>query len=143
MLPAYAARLVARRMAGEHPSAVHCFFAEEWGTTKPPFPMPAIAIAPRYYRPGKYDLRCVAGVTVYLDVTDEPRSDDRTPAWLLLGAELAKKASYVEWRAAFPVYAGDVSPRPHFEPLTVLALCFRLATRTWPKWWIQHERKAA
>lgn len=153
-LPAYAKRLVALRMAGQHPLAVNVLYGDDWTPAREfwdaaraepkaclafsqqqctKVPGPWLAIAPRQYAPGRLDWRCLAGVWVNVYA---PHIIDAARFNALL-AELAAQAGYVS--IANGPYAGESASSLAFAEWVPGA-------RQWPAWWPveldrEHERR--
>lgn len=135
-LPAYARGVLARRFAGNHPFALYLLFSDDWSNRTPPHTMPFLAIAPREYRPGGFDLRCVSGLDVYLEASAD--------GWHALAGELDRLARHVWWRSDTIEYRYDSAPRQAWESFNTLALAYRLSDGVWPAWSARaHERRAA
>lgn len=122
-LPAYARRLIELRHAGHHPLFVRLTFGDEWSEAalrarmeaaalkyvekglQPYSPQwcalvgdPLLAIAPRDFKPGSHDLRCVAGAAVFLEAQKGQGDEWESPLYYL-GGELSRWAAVVEIHA--------------------------------------------
>lgn len=135
--PAYGKRLLEQRRAGQHPREIELIYGDRWKEGRHPF----VAIEPKDYNAGIYDLHVLAGTRVtVVDQLGEGFDVDENaypPRWGkfydLLGEVAANRAVVmIRWPKGV-------------EPRTELLLdfvdrrgrWFNRETRLheWPKWW--------